>query len=69
MNKNILQNVKYENKKKKAVKYILFSLILYLLIKYVPSIKISNNDILIICVISMISYTILDINSPSITIN
>lgn len=69
MNKNILQDVKYENKKKKAVKYILFSLILYLLIKYVPSIKISNNDILIICVISMISYTILDINSPSITIN
>ena len=69
MNKNILQDFKYENKKKKAVKYILFSLILYILIKYLPSNKISNNDILIICVISMISYTILDINSPSITIN
>ena len=69
MNKNILQDFKYENKKKKAMKYILFSLILYILIKYVPSIKILNSDILIICVISMISFTILDINSPSITIN
>jgi|TARA_B110000037_G_C16865439_1_gene401790 hypothetical protein len=69
MNKNILQDFKYENKKKKAIKYILFSLILYILIKYVPNIKISNNKNLIICVISMISYTILDINSPSITIN
>lgn len=69
MNKNILQDFKYENKKKKAMKYILFSLILYISIKYIPSNKIVNNDILIICVIAMITYTILDINSPSITIN
>ena len=69
MNKNILQDFKYENKKKKAIKYILLSLILYISIKYIPSTKITHNDILTICVVAMISFTILDINSPSITIN
>ena len=68
MNKNIINNIKYENKKRKFVKYILFSLILFNLIKFLPKIKISSKDNIMISVLSMVVFTIIDNFSPSITI-
>jgi hypothetical protein len=69
MNKKILNNFHSENKRKKFIKYILFSLILFISVKYISKKNISDNENLLICVIGMITFTLLDYISPSIKIS
>ena len=61
MNNNI-------EKKKKLIKYLLFGLIIGISVRYIPTNKINNNEILTICAISSITFGIIDMISPSIVI-
>jgi len=64
---NIIQtNV---SKLQKIVKYILMGLIIVLAIKYIPDNKIKNNEIIMIGAISSITFAILDMISPSVSIH
>lgn len=57
----------YNDMTKRAFKYILFSIILFITIKCIPN---ENNiNVLKIVTICMISYTILDLFVPNVSIN
>ena len=64
MNNNFIVND--SDYKKKIIKYLLFSLIIYISILYIPANKINNTDIITISAISSISYAIIDMISPSV---
>lgn len=51
--------------KRKIIKYILFSLITFLLLRYIPSELIKEEDIIKITCLSTICFAILDIILPS----
>ena len=53
---------------KKIIKYILFGLIIGISIRYIPSKPIENNEILMIAAISAITFAIIDMIAPSITV-
>ena len=55
--------------KKKIVKYLLFGLIISLSVRYIPSSTINNKEIIMIGAISSISFSIIDMISPSIKID
>jgi len=57
-----------DTKQKKIIKYILFGLIISISIRYIPSNIISLKETLIIGTIASISFSILDMISPSILI-
>ena len=52
----------------KIMKYIIIGLIINISLKYIPDTNINTNDIIIISCISSITYAIMDMISPSITI-
>ena len=55
--------------KKKILKYLLFGLIVGISIRYIPTSTINNKEVLMIAAIGSISFGIIDIVSPSITVN
>ncbi len=61
-------DISYINKIKKLLKYILLSFIIFVSLRYIPQNKIDITDILKISSVSAISFAILDIISPSVTI-
>jgi len=56
------------DKKKKLIKYLLFGLIIGISVRYIPTNKINNNEILMICAISSITFGIIDMSAPSIVV-
>lgn len=58
-----------EEKCKRITKYILMALITICCLRYIPSRLLSNEELIIIAFTSSISFAILDMISPSITIN
>lgn len=54
--------------KKKIVKYLLFGLIISLSIRYIPSNTINDKEIVMIGAISSVSFSIIDMISPSIKV-
>ena len=52
----------------KIIKYILMTLIVILCLRYIPESMLKFNEIIIISLISSISYAILDMVSPAIKI-
>jgi hypothetical protein len=57
------------DRKKKLIKYLLFGLIVGLSIRYVPTNRIDNKEILMISALASISFGIIDMVSPSIVVN
>jgi hypothetical protein len=55
--------------KKKILKYLLFGLIVGISIRYIPASTINNKEILMIAAIASISFGIIDMVSPSLTVN
>jgi hypothetical protein len=54
---------------KKIIKYVLFGLICGISLRYIPSSKMQNKEILMISLIMSISFAIMDMISPSIKVN
>ena len=54
--------------KKKLVKYLLFGIIVGISIRYVPTSKINDKEILMIGAIASITFGIIDMVSPSIEV-
>ena len=65
--KNSLESFDIESKKK-IVKYLLFGFIISLSLRYIPSNTINNKEIIMIGAISSISFSIIDMISPSIKV-
>jgi len=61
-------DISYINKIKKLLKYILLSFIIFVSLRYIPQNKLNVTDVLKISSIGAISFAILDIISPSVTI-
>ena len=57
------------DKKQKLVKYLLFALIIGIFLRYVPSNKITDREIMIIGALSSITFGIMDMVAPSIKLN
>jgi hypothetical protein len=55
-----------KEKTNRAIKYFLMALITAILVRYIPTIMVSNKNIIIISCLVSISYAILDRISPSI---
>lgn len=53
----------------KAIKYILMALITFIAVRYIPDISLQNKEIIMISVVSSITFVLLDMISPSIKIN
>lgn len=53
---------------KKIIKYILFSFIIGLTVRYIPTQVMNNCEIIMIAAISAITFAIIDMVSPSIEI-
>jgi hypothetical protein len=53
---------------KKIVKYLLFAFVMALSLRYIPSNSISTKEIIMISAISSITFSIIDIISPSVQI-
>lgn len=53
---------------KKILKYFIYFMIIYIILLYVPCNTISSKDLYIISMLGTISFSLLDILSPSITI-
>ena len=66
--KNSLK-VEDDERKKKLVKYLLFGLVVAISIRYVPTNKVENKEILMISAIASITFGIVDMVSPSIVVN
>ena len=56
------------DQKKKIIKYLLFGLIISISVRYIPTNKINNKEILMIGALSSITFGILDMVSPSIEV-
>jgi hypothetical protein len=56
------------DRKKKLIKYLLFGLVVAISLRYIPTNRINNKEILMIAAIASISFGIIDIVSPSIVI-
>jgi hypothetical protein len=56
------------DRKKKLIKYLLFGIIVGMSIRYVPTNKINDKDILMIGAIASITFGIIDMVSPSIEV-
>ncbi len=65
--KNSLR-VQDPDQKKKLIKYLLFGLVVGISVRYVPSNKINNNEIIMIAALASITFGIIDMISPSIVI-
>tara|TARA_Y100000590_G_scaffold469872_1_gene660273 strand:- start:329 stop:511 length:183 start_codon:yes stop_codon:yes gene_type:complete len=55
-----------KEKTNRAIKYVLMALITAILVRYIPTIMVSDKNIIIISCLVSISYAILDRISPSI---
>ena len=55
-----------KEKTNRAIKYVLMALITAILVRYIPTIMVSDKNIIIISSLVSISYAILDRISPSI---
>lgn len=53
----------------KAIKYILMALITFIAVRYIPDLPIQNKEIIMISVVSSITFVLLDMISPSIKVN
>jgi hypothetical protein len=56
------------DRKKKLVKYLLFGIIVGMSVRYVPSNRINDKEILMIGALASISFGIIDMVSPSIVV-
>ncbi len=52
----------------KFIKYLLFGLVWFLALNYIPEAVIQTKEIMIMCLIGVISFIVLDIISPSVRI-
>jgi xanthine/uracil permease len=56
------------DRKKKLIKYLLFGVIVGISIRYVPSNRVNDNEILMIAALASITFGIIDMVSPSIVV-
>ena len=56
------------DKKKKLIKYLLFGLVVGISVRYVPTNKINDKEILMIAALASITFGIIDMVSPSIVV-
>ncbi len=56
------------DQKKKLIKYLLFGLVVGISVRYVPTNKINDKEILMIAVLASITFGIIDMVSPSIVV-
>lgn len=54
--------------KKKIIKYLLFGLVVGISVRYVPTNKIDNKEIIMLAALASITFGIIDMVSPSIVI-
>jgi len=64
-NKN---SIEFQNNNIKTIKYLLFTIIIIIIVRYIPKKKIKTNESIIIGFISTITFAIIDMLSPSISI-
>lgn len=55
--------------KKKFIKYLLFGLIVAISTRYIPTNTMNNKEILMIASVASISFGIIDMVSPSLSVN
>ena len=54
---------------KRAFKYLMYALVVGAAVKYVPSQKLTNKEILTISIIASITFAVLDMYTPSVNVN
>jgi hypothetical protein len=55
--------------KKRLLKYIVFSLLIALALRYLPNQILSNNDVIKISTVGSVIFAVLDMYSPAINLN
>tara|TARA_E500000178_G_scaffold23634_1_gene21884 strand:+ start:956 stop:1168 length:213 start_codon:yes stop_codon:yes gene_type:complete len=65
-NANDKQTIKHIEKSKRIIKYILMGFIILVAVRYIPTQTIDTKEIIMIALISSISFGMLDMVSPSI---
>jgi hypothetical protein len=63
------KDTKNDDLKKKIIKYLLISFVVSLIARYLPNTVLSNEDVLKIGASAGITFSILDMLSPSIVVN